>query len=277
MIRSLFIIFSFSIICISCEQSDPDSIAKKRTIKDSGDFVFSGYGWKIKSSTTPVGPGPNYFSKTNTWIDSNGFLHLIVSNNNGRWESAEVICTENTGYGTYIFTIGNDISKMNENLVLGLFTWDDNTFYSDGNSEVDIEFSKWFKKSDSLLLTCSVQPVVFDNSIPYSERTNKPSMIVSKLSYPSTHGFKWTSNDIQWYSYSGKSYPGIEEIANWRFDKTNPSRVKLEGGKSSNPIVIPQPGNSTNARMNLWLLNGKIPSDGKNFEVIIEKFQFIPA
>ena len=279
MFRKLILFCSICYLFASCEQSDPNSILRNRVIKDSGDFVFSGFGWRIKSSTFPVGPGPNVFSKekSNVWLDSNGYLHLKITNNNGKWQSSEIICTENTGYGTYIFTLGNDITKMNENIVLGLFTWDDNTFASQANSEVDIEFARWFKANDSLLLTTSVQPVLFDNSVPFEERTHKPAMIVSKMKQATTHAFKWTDKEIVWNSYVGKSYPGLEQIANWRYDLTNQPRVKTEGGRSSKPIVIPQPGNTTNARMNLWLLNGLAPTNGKTFEVIIEKYDFIPA
>ncbi len=274
--KSLFTVILISFI-FGCEQSDPDSNNSKRIIKDSGDFIFSGFGWKIKSSNTPVGPGPNIFdgSDSNVWVDDNGYLHLKITNKNGKWQSSEVICTENTGYGTYIFTLGSDVSKMNENIVFGLFTWDNNTFYSQGNSEVDIEFAKWFKANDSLLLTTSVQPVVFDNAVPFEERTHKPQMNVSKLKYPSTHAFDWRADNIEWNSYSGRVYPGVEKIASWNFSKSNQPRVKTEGGKSSLPIVIPEPGSTTNARINLWLLNGRAPSDGKPFEVIIERFDYL--
>jgi len=259
----------------SCEQSDPPT--GKHVIKDSGDFVFSGYGWRIKSSTTPVGPGPCYFNGDScVWVDKQGRLHMQIAYINGKWQSSEIINTANTGYGTYIFTVDSDISNFNERVVLGLFTWDNNTFQDQGNSEVDIEFSKWFKAADTLMLTTSVQPVSFENATPYAERTNKPQMIVSKLKKTTTHAFNWTPNEITWTSFSGDQYPGTEQIASWRFDKSNQSRVKIEGGISSNPIVIPPPGATTNARINLWLLNGLPPSDNKPVEVILKSFEFIP-
>src|SRR5207247_1216386 len=35
-------------------------------------FDFSGYNWWVKSSTSQVGPGPNYFSNStnNVWLDA---------------------------------------------------------------------------------------------------------------------------------------------------------------------------------------------------------------
>jgi hypothetical protein len=259
----------------SCEQSDPPT--GKQVIKDSGDLIFSGYGWKIKSSTFPVGPGPCYFNGDScVWVDKQGRLHMEIAYINGKWQTSEIINTANTGYGTYIFTVDSDISNFNDRVVLGLFTWDNNTFIDQGNSEVDIEFAKWFKASDTLMLTTSVQPVSFENSTPYAERTYKPLMQVSKLKKTTTHAFKWTPDEITWSSYAGDQFPGTEQIASWRFDKSNQSRVKIEGGISSKPIVIPAPGATTNARINLWLLNGLPPSDNKPVEVILKSFEFIP-
>ncbi len=273
-----YILVGMSIGLWSCEQSDPNAQNKPKIIKDSGDIIFSGYGWKIKKSTVPVGPGPNVFGGTDSsvWVDDYGYLHMRIAYINGKWQSSEVVCTENTGYGTYIFTLGSDVTPMNENIVLGLFTWDNNSFYTQANSEVDIEFARWFKANDSLLLTTSVQPVVFDNAIPFAERSHKPQMVVSKLKQPSTHAFEWRADNIAWNSYAGRSYPGVDKIASWNFSKNNQPRVKTEGGKSSLPIIIPEPGATTNPRINLWLLNGRAPSNGKPFEVVIERFDYIP-
>jgi hypothetical protein len=261
----------------TCKQSDPPT-TRNRIIRDSGDFVFSGYGWNIKSSITPVGPGPNYFNGSDSmvWVDKDGLLHLRIAYINGKWQSSEVICTENMGYGTYVFCLESNVANINERIVLGLFTWDDNSFKEQANSEVDIEFSKWFKASDSLTLTYSVQPVIFDNPIAYSERSFKPQMQVAKLKQPSTHVFNWQADEITWNSYTGAVYPGGNPIASWNFNLNNPVRTKIEGGRVSNPIIIPAPGATTRARMNLWLLNGLPPSDGKPFEVVVRSFEYIP-
>ena len=39
---------------------------------------------------------------------------------------------------------------------------------------------------------------------------------------------------------------------------------------------IPSEGNE-NARINLWLFRGRGPTDGKTVEVIIKRFEFVPA
>ena len=42
------------------------------------------------------------------------------------------------------------------------------------------------------------------------------------------------------------------------------------------PGAVPQAGGE-NARMNLWLYRGRGPSDGRNVEVIVNGFEFVPA
>lgn len=261
----------------SCYQSPPPPIGPAPI--DSGDIFFSGYGWKKKSSTSVVGPGPNIFSDSdsNIWLDDKGYLHLKITKENNVWKAAEVISTMNMGYGTYVFTLASDVSKLNEKVVLGLFTWDDSTFFEQANSEVDIEFSRWNNAADSLLLTYAVQPVLFDNPVIYAERTAHPPMQVSLLKNESTHAFTWKGDEITWQSYSGGIYPPTTPtFADWRFDLNNIARTKIEGGRVSQPIIIPAPGKTTNARMNLWLLGGQGPSDGKEVEVVVKSFKYIP-
>jgi hypothetical protein len=42
-------------------------------------------------------------------------------------------------------------------------------------------------------------------------------------------------------------------------------------------VFPPPPGPDTNARMNLWLLNGQAPLDEQAIEVVVSDFQFEPA
>jgi hypothetical protein len=273
------ITFSLALVLLSCKQSNPPL---KPIIEDTtydSTIFFSGIKWYIKSGlNNKLGPGPNYFSNSskNVFLDNSGNLHLKITNENGKWNCAEVISKDFFGYGTYVFKLISNVADIEKNVVYGFFTWDNTSFLEQANSEVDIEFSKWGKSSDSLTLTQSVQPVWFNIPAPYIERTNHPQMNLNKIKFPSTHSFTWTDSLITWKSYEGTDFPGTNLIANWRFDKNNQARTKLEGGKESNPIVIPKPGSDTHARINLWLLNGIAPSDNKEVELIVKEFKFIP-
>jgi len=101
---------------------------------------------KKDSGMSQWGPGPNYFSSENSdvYIDNDGRLHLKVTNRDGKWLSTEVISKESFGYGTYVFYIGSRGDTLDQNIVLGLFTWDDNpNKHINRWNEIDFEFSRW--------------------------------------------------------------------------------------------------------------------------------------
>lgn len=274
MTQAKYITFALLFAALSgCKQSNPDDVLGRK----ENTVVFAGRVWDIKSGFN--GPGPNTFSKDyeNVWIDERGFLHLsILKKDDGQWYSSEVISQDTVGYGTYVWTIQADPLTFASNVVLGLFTWDNNTFFEQANSEVDIEFSKWGDASDIHPLTTSVQPVNF--GVYYPERSHQHPVDPDLLVGVTTHLFTWTDTLITWKSFRGEEWRNAVPFSSWTFDLNNPARVKNENGFNSQPIVIPAPGNTTNARMNFWTLafvaNG--PSDGMEHEVIIRDFEYWP-
>lgn len=214
---------------------------------------FAGYEWKVKKSDTPVGPGPNYFSDSigNVWLDNNGQLHLKITLIGGKWYCAEVISQNNFGYGKYIFYLSSRVDQLNENIVLGLFTWDDAPEYN--HREIDIEFSKWGEQVND-----NSQFVVQPWDIPgnmYRFNTQLNDNF-------STHSFSWDNESIFFQSLHGHySTPSNNDyiIKEWNYTGN----------------YVPITGNE-NARINLWLFNGSSPSDNNEVEVIINKFEFIP-
>ena len=167
------IILSLVLLSVAgCKQSDPPVIDDTTYYRDGDKLRFSGFDWTIKIyEDQKVGPGPNYFSghEDDIFFDDNGYLHMRIATRANKWFSTEIVSDKVVGYGTYIFTIEGDMLNIPENIVLGLFTWDNNTFYTDANSEVDIEFSRWGDVNTNKTLKYSVQPLNFGPYYP--ERT----------------------------------------------------------------------------------------------------------
>lgn len=270
-----FLILLCMVVFVACKQSPPPPLVIPEI---KGDFAFSGYQWKYKNATTPVGPGPNRFAGNNefAWVDLLGNLHLKIGQKNNFWQCSEIISTKIVGYGTYVFTCLSDISNFDERVVFGFFTWDNYSFQTQANSEIDVEFSRWGNPNDTGLVTYSAQPVIFSNPIPYTERTHKPKIPTSYLKQPITYMMKWTPDSVHWESYAGLSYPGPEKVSTWTFTKNNIPRSKIENSQTSNPIVVPAPSDSTNVRFNFWLLNGQAPSNSQEHEVVLSNFQYTP-
>jgi hypothetical protein len=225
------------------------SVTRTPTVRT---LLFSGYRWTVKRSVLPVGPGPNYFSESgeNAWVDEQGQLHLKITQRDGRWYCSEVVSNEAFGYGKYIFSVASRVDQLNENVVLGLFTWDGAP--EENHREIDIEFSRWGEVANE-----NAQFVVQ----PWNRFGNMQRFPIQLNGDSSTHSFDWRSEYIFFQSLHG-SYAtppdSSDIIASWKYT----------GGD------IPRPGNE-NASVNLWLLNGTPPSDRKDVEIILKKFEFI--
>jgi hypothetical protein len=204
---------------------------------------FSGYSWTVKTSSRRVGPGPNYFSKKNAWVDGLGQLHLAITKVRRHWVVGEVVNTQSLGYGTYTWVLASRVDNTDPSMVLGLFTYDsaDPAF---NNREIDIEASRWGNASDPTNAQFVVQP---------STTAGNLTRITQGSSLPATFSFTWTATRLSF------SAPGA-----------SPSSWAYAG--SDNP-----PAGAAMADMNFWLDRGRAPQNGQGAQVIIRSFTFTPG
>ncbi len=227
--------------------SPPSPADPTRTIQ------FSGHTWWVKNSATPVGPGPNFFSNStdNVWVDEQGRLHMKITREADHWECAEIVSNASFGYGEYTFTLVSDPELLDEEVVLGLFTWADQPDYY--HREIDIEFSRW-ENLTNMNAQYVLQPWDFPNHIHRFD--------VESGGRVTTHSFRWQPDRIAYQSYLGlyaiTPDPG-NVIQSWNYISSD----------------IPLPGNE-NARINLWLVNGRSPTNDLESEIILEEFRYIP-
>jgi hypothetical protein len=215
---------------------------------------FSGYDWWVKNFDTPVGPGPNYFSDntSNAWTDAQGSLHLRITHRTNQWQCAELVSARTFGYGSYRFELGSRVDNLDTNIVLGMFTWSDDPTFAD--REMDVESSLGFA-ADTNNTQFTVQP--------YTQPGHFSRYRVPAAMADSTHLFTWQSNSVAFQSQAGSYSPNpvsSNVISAWTFAIAS---------------AVPQTGDE-NVRINLWLLFGHPPSDGKEVELIIKNFQFVP-
>jgi hypothetical protein len=215
---------------------------------------FSGQEWNVKSSNMSVGPGPNYFSNSaeSVWVDERGQLHLKLIRKDGRWYCAEVVTRESLGYGSYQFKISSRTEILDKYVVLGLFTWD-TTAPQFNYREIDIELSKWGEDAD-----LNAQFVVQ----PWDRSGHRHRFAIDPQADTSTHIFVWSPKHVEFLSFLGgtQSPDSNNIVAQWSYTSTG----------------IPPAGSNTNTRVNLWLIGGHPPSNGKEIEVVISSFDFIP-
>jgi len=212
---------------------------------------FSGTSWSVKTGARKVGPGPNFFSDSasNVWTDAQGRLHLKITKTKNKRSCAEVVSQASFGYGTYRFYLDSPVDALDRYVVLGLFTWNDDPAYN--HREIDVEMARWGAAANQNAQYV-VQPYTLASNIV---RFDQPAVAQS------THSFAWTPGNV--FAQSLKGLTATPDATNVIQQWTCTTGIPVAGGE--------------NARMNLWLYQGHAPSNGQAAEVIVNRFEFVPA
>jgi len=237
-----------SILCLTvlfgycCElksQHNQDQLTFGRTIE------FSGIKWYVKTGF--YGPGPNYWSDSeqSVWLDAQGRLHLKIRKLNNKWHCAEIYSVDFTTYGEHRFLIEGDVTKFDQNVVLGLFT------YSNTAQEIDIEFSKWGDQNFTNIGSFAVQP--------WTVQGNTERFPVRLDSIRTTHLFNWQEDCLYFNSSQG------------HYDRLMPAPDYFIHQWVYWGSYIPKSSDRLRTHINFWLVNGKSPIDTSNLEIIVSK------
>ncbi|QND82346.1 Uncharacterized protein ChrSV_0117 [Chromobacterium vaccinii] len=216
---------------------------------------FSGYDWEVRSQGSS-GPGPNVWDENNAWLDAQGRLHLKIAKRGGQWSAAELYLPQRLGFGRYQFKLIGRPDRFDPNVVLGLFNYPTPDVGPDGSNEIDIEFSRWGSPANPM-----------GNYTVYPARPGPaPTSYAFDFALGgdySTHRFDWSAAAVDYQSLHGFQDGDLYPIAHWRF----------------NPVDAAQrvPQQPLPVHLNLWLSQGKPPADGKEVEVVMQEFKFVPA
>lgn len=203
---------------------------------------WSGQRWLVGQSATPVGPGPNIFSNSpeNVWVDDSGALHLKITRTKGQWHCAEVYLDRPLGHGTYTFTLASPVDSLDPQVILGLFTSEDEAH------GIDIEASRLGRAEDLTNMQYAVQPSYMPGNLM---RWTMPPGQKS-----TTHTFRWQAGAILMESKAGDKV-----LQTWDYK-----------GNS-----IPSPNDEV-PHIKLWLYRGMAPQNNQPVEVVVQKFQYNP-
>jgi hypothetical protein len=203
---------------------------------------FSGYQWEILQNGVESGGSTNFYDARNVWSDNRGFLHLRVTKQGDhkeqeQWLSAGVKLSRSLGYGSYRFVV-HDVSRMEPASVFALYTFD----YLGASREMDIEISRWGEPEDK-----NAQFVVQPYVVP--------------------------ANTVRFDAPAGT-------LTSWMI--WGPGQVSFKTVRGSNTVAehvftsgVPNPG-SERIHMNLWTYGNQQHPLQHEFEVVIEKFEFLP-
>jgi MYXO-CTERM domain-containing protein len=215
---------------------------------------WAGRNWEVTNGgMAGVAAG----SPNNVSVDDQGFLHLKIVKNGNTWTAAELFTTEKLGFGTYQWQIDAPIDRLDKNVVVGLYPYGPAAgIGQDGTNEIDIEYSFW-GNANGVNGDWTDYPA---SGTVIGEKSYKFSLNGGTLS---TSRFSWSTGKIENYLIKGLQPVGstTDLIESWTYAPQN-SKVNI-------------PQQALPLGMNLWCFEAP-PSDGKNVEVVIRSFEFVP-
>lgn len=208
-------------------------------------IAFSGYDWLVRQTQNDR-HGMNDYDGRNVWVDSDGHLHLLLTERDGRWTSADVRLQRSLGYGTYTFDV-RDTSELDPSAAFSMYTFD--PLGSDQNfRELTIDVSRWGDPGN-----LNGQFVVQPETVPANVfRFAIPSGLV-------THSFRWEPGRA---SFKTARVSGDARTNSIIAERLFTARVPTAGAE------IPH----------LTLLYDRRAArpPAKAVEVVVEKFTFLP-
>ena len=208
-------------------------------------IAFGGYDWLVRQTQNDR-HGMNDYDSRNVWVDAKGHLHMLLTQRDGRWTSAELRLTHSLGYGTYSFDV-LDASELDPSAAFSMYTFD--PLGSDQNfRELTVDVSRWGEPGN-----LNGQFVVQPETVPANVfRFAIPQGLV-------THSFRWEPGRAAFKAVrrSGTAR-GDSVVAERLFT----ARVPTAGAES----------------LHLTLLYDRSAArpPSKAVEVVVEKFTFIP-
>jgi hypothetical protein len=210
---------------------------------------FAGYPWTVKSSATPVGPGPNLFDAYGPYVDRSGVMHLRIIDTPSGWQSSEVILNPTVGYGTYTWTVRGQVSNLDPHAVLALFTYPDST--SESNTEVDFEASRFGWATDPTNAQFVVQPAYVPGHL---------QRITLTKGYETTVSMIWSRNGVSFSGHTVRRNGRVTALPTW-----------------TDAAPFPPCACGEQVHMSLWLYFGVAPAEGKPISVAVTGFGYTPA
>ena len=195
-------------------------------------ITWSGYNWDVRPAGTAQAPGPNDWSDSsaNVQVQGSDLLLSIVKDSSGNWASSEVDNQQHLGYGTYRWVVDTDLSALDANEVLGMFTYGGS---APSNNEIDIEPSHWgslsYMTGSATVWQNADAGVSEEHGFNYSSHppyVNQFTWAPGRVDYLITDAAGATL--FAWTVTSGVPTPSTEVpmINYWRFNNIAPASVR---------------------------------------------------
>jgi hypothetical protein len=217
----------------------------------NSEINWSGYKWKVMDYFATPGPCQYSNSSDNVWTDGQGNLHLEITYRNETWYCSQIDSKSPMGFGTYTWTIINNPYNWDLNVDGGAFYFLGPNDATGNWNELDAEISRWGDSS------------VIDQHIQYSVWNGKASSSNYLPTTPGGFNYANTTHKMVWYSNGQVDFEASDSLGNLISSWSYPGPYLT---KTGGPFIF-----------DIWLLNGKPPSNGLEQELIISNFTYTPS
>jgi hypothetical protein len=185
-------------------------------------------------------------------VDGKGDLHLKIAKIGGRWICSEVWSDKALGFGTYQCQVVGRLDKLDPNVIFSMFSYDG----PDGVKEIDIEYAKWGNPKDK---NCWWTVYPEDRSV----KKGFTGFDFHLKGVFTTSRYDWTQTGVDYLLLGGHQVPtsSTNLMNSWAYKPEGPSHS------------VPQ--HAMPLHFNLWLFQGKPPTDGHEVEIVVHRFDFV--
>lgn len=216
---------------------------------------WAGRAWKVTNGGMA---GVARGDAKNVNVNDKGYLHLEITQRDGKWTSAEVFTAERMGFGTYQWVVEGNVYDMDPTTVLGLFPYGPTHHIGvDAENEIDIEFSKWNNTCHGCNADFTVYPST-GNRKPDGTSSWEDNFYVSGGTL-TTARMEWASDHVVFTLMNGAHAIG------------NTAEVIKTETYSSTAKDIPH--EAVPVGINLWCFRA---APYQNQSVIVRNFEFVP-
>lgn len=232
-----------------------------------------GYTWNFQNGE-PAGGGTLIAYEKNMVVDSNGYLHVNISQKGNTFTDAEMYTRNLFSFGTFQWVLqGANYYKMDPPVVLGLFIYGPNAGIGvDGENEIDIEFSNWAGTGvPNQVSDFTVYPSTGNGTDGQMDH-ERDFYVPTPRTDTTTARFVWTSTSVEFYEMAGTvpvNQPASHVFHHWTYYGTN-----TVGGVTTKDPTKWIPQTPCVVDINLWN-SGGLPTH--TWDIVVQEFDYLPA
>ncbi|MCO5251610.1 MAG: hypothetical protein M9949_09345 [Candidatus Kapabacteria bacterium] len=244
--------------------SDEKEVPETDGVLAPDGISFSGYNWQIKSTDNIA--DSRYFcltDKSNVRIDDEGHLVLKLTSMDAIWHGAELITQEKFGFGTFKIQIETDFTDFDRNVSFMASAINVTEDIFEGMTQAGLRYSFYGEENNPNPLSY----ILYATDKKYAEEYNSGNQYSQSKSV-TTHEIKVLPDELVFESYSGTTKD--EQLAKYS--------TKTSDGTGNDFLDISFSKTFPSNKFIFTVCLGEFnePEKGKDVEIKILKFEFIP-